>query len=202
MKQFLLIPLTLLCLLTVACSPVKNQINNQYKLSEFSTKRYSKQPSQYSILVSTPQAVSGYQTEQMLYVKKPYELSPFAHNAWVDPPASMLLPLLFQSLQHSNYFKAVSSTPYAEETNYRLDTQLIELQQSFLKRPSVVQISIKVVLSDLKHNKIVGSHIFRRQIPCSQDNPFAGVIATNNGVKLLTADITDYVIKLIQKTAL
>ena len=201
MKFIHLIPLIVLSLCTLACSPVNNPILNQYKISEFSTKRYSGKPSRHSILVAAPQAVSGYQTAQMLYVEKPYELSPFARNAWIDPPANMLFPLLFQSLQHSNYFKAVASTPYAEETNYRLDTQLIELQQNFLKHPSIVQISIKVVLSDLKRNKVAGSHIFRRQIPCSRDNPFAGVVATNRGVKQLTADITEYVITLIQKTA-
>lgn len=196
--QFFLLSLTIV--LFTACSPVKKQITNQYKLTEFSSKRYRKAPTNTSILVSMPSATSGYQTEQMLYTKKPYELSPFAHNAWFAQPANMLFPLIFQSLQHSNYFKAVASSPYSEKTHYRLDTQLIEFQQNFLKKPSVIQMSVKIVLSDVNANKVLGSRIFRQELRCQQNSPLGGVEASNQTVRQLTAKITEYVISLISKT--
>ena len=197
--QFFL--LSSLLLLVSACSPVKKQITNQYQLTQFSAKRFAKAPTRATILVSVPLATSGYQTEEMLYIKQPYELSPFAHNAWVAQPASMLFPLIFQSLQYSNYFKAVSSTPYAEETDYRIDTQLIELHQNFLKNPSVLQMTVKVVLSDLKRNRVLGSRIFHQDIRCRQNNPRAGVEATNQAARLLTAKITAFAIQLISRTS-
>src|ERR1700721_2117865 len=97
-----------------------------------------------------PEAAAGYQTEKMLYISKPFALTPFSQNAWVDPPAQMLHPLIIESIQKSNNYKVVATAVYVEPVDYRLDTQLIKLQQNFLKRPSVIELTVKVVLTKAK----------------------------------------------------
>lgn len=181
-------------LMLVACSPAKNEISHHYKMSGYSTKRYHTKPGKSTLLVTQTQAAAGYQSDDMLYIKKPFSLESFSKNGWVDPPANMFFPLLVQSLEQSNRFRAVASTPFAEPTNYRLDTQLIELHQNFLQRPSVIQLSVKATLSNAESAQIIASHIFRQQVPCPSDNPYGGVIATNTASQKITHDITRFVL--------
>lgn len=176
------------------CSPVKTTINNQYQLSAFSAKQVVSKPRDIVILITTPEAVAGYQTEQMLYVKKAFQVEPFAKSAWVSPPGDMLYPLIVQSLQKTGYFFAVTSSPYVEEADYRLDTELLNLEQNFLKKPSIIDFSAKVVLTHIKDNRVLASRIINLKIPCPMDNPYGGVIAANRAVLQFTQNVTDFVI--------
>jgi cholesterol transport system auxiliary component len=183
-----------LCCL-IACSPVKTPLSIQHQLSSYSSQLKAKHPKVVSILVTVPEATAGYQTEQMRYIKRPYTLEAFSKNTWVNPPASMLYPLLVQSLQKSGYFKAVLSSGYSEPIDYRIDTQLLRIQQNFIKRPSVLEFSAKVALTEAANNQVKASHIFNLEIPCPQDTPYGGVIAANKASAIFTAQVTDFIIK-------
>lgn len=182
-----------------SCSPVKIPITNQYQLSSFSTKKLASRPSKATLLVTTPDAVAGYQTEAMLYINRPYQLATFAKNAWVDSPANMLYPLLIQSIQRANYFSAVSSSPYTQGADYRLDTQIVNLDQNFLKKPSVLEFSVKVVLTRTSDNKIIASNVISHNVPCPQNSPYGGVIAANKASLLITESVTRFVISQIKR---
>ncbi|CZI72929.1 TPA: membrane integrity-associated transporter subunit PqiC [Legionella pneumophila] len=183
----------------MSCSPVKVPVTNEYQLTAYSTKQLTRKPRPITIQVTVPEAVAGYQTEEMLYMKKPFKLEPFVKNAWTSPPADMLFPLLVQSLQSSGYFYAVTSSPYSEEADYRLDTQLLKLEQNFIKKPSVLELSAKIVLTHISDNQIIGSRIVSLQIPCSQDTPYGGVIAANQATFRFTATATDFVVSHIKR---
>lgn len=195
MKKFTLLILTLVLLTNCAVKPL---VTNQYKLGAFSKKHWSKLPSKHSIFVNTPDAVAGYQGEEMLYTLKPYELTPFVHSAWVDQPAEMLLPLMVQSLQRSGYFHVVASSPGAEVTEYRIDTQLIELQQSFLTKPSSLHFVVKSVLVRMEDNHVIASRIFSYVVPCPANTPYGGVLAANQATQLFTAALTKFVINHVR----
>ncbi|WP_407637824.1 ABC-type transport auxiliary lipoprotein family protein [Legionella adelaidensis] len=187
-----------LSLLLTGCA-VKTPVDHQYKLDAFSSKSYLASGRGISIMVSQPEAVGGYQTEQMLYQKKPYELQAFVKNAWVAPPASMLFPLVMQSLQKTGYFHAVSSAPYADKADYRLDVQLLELQQNFLCKPSFVELVVKVVLTRMEDDQVVASRIFSHRVKAPQDTPYGGVVAANQATREFTGALTQFVIAKIQK---
>lgn len=183
----------------MSCSPVKVPVTNEYQLTAYSTKQLTRKPRPITIQVTVPEAVAGYQTEEMLYMKKPFKLEPFVKNAWTSPPADMLFPLLVQSLQSSGYFYAVTSSPYSEEADYRLDTQVLKLEQNFIKKPSILEFSAKIVLTHISDNQIIGSRIISLQIPCSQDTPYGGVIAANQATFRFTATATDFVVSHIKR---
>lgn len=189
--------LSLLAAALSACSPVKMPVTNQYQISSYSAKQLARHPSHNTLLVTIPEAVAGYQTEAMLYVKKPYQLDSFAKNAWVDPPANMLYPLLTQSIQRTGYFRAVSSSPYTQGADYRLDTQVLHLEQNFLRKPSTLELSLKVVLTRVSDNKIIASRIINQSQPCPMDNPYGGVIAANKASLLSTAEVARFVVNSI-----
>lgn len=184
-------------LMLQGCSPVKIPEANQYQLSAFSSKAVAKHGRKVTLQVTLPEAVSAYQTQQMLYIKKPFQLESFAKNAWKSPPADMIYPLLVESLQQTHYFFAVSSSLYTEETDYRLDTQILSLEQNFLMHPSVLHFSAKVVLVRVSDSRVLGSRIVNLQIPCPSDTPYGGVLAANRAMQQFTSIVTDFAISHI-----
>ena len=182
----------------ISCSPVTVTVNNQYQLSAFSAKQWAKKTLPITLLVTPPDAAAAYQTGQMLYIKKPFELEAFAKNAWVNPPADMLYPLVLQSLQRTNLFKAVTSNAYTLGADYRLDTQLLALDQNFLKKPSFIEFSVKMVLTRVDDNKVLASQILNLQIPCPSDTPYGGVIAANKATKQFTENLAHFVVSHIE----
>lgn len=198
MKKFTIILLSYTFLGLLGCS-VKPLVTDEFKLASFSKKQLVSKASHHSIFVNTPDAVAGYQGEEMLYTDKLFALKSFVHSAWVDQPAAMLLPLLVQSLQRSGYFHVVASSPGAEVTDYRIDTQLIEMQQNFLTKPSTVNFVAKVVLVHVEDNQVVASRIFSYQIKCMADTPYGGVIAANQATQLFTADVTRFIVRNIKR---
>jgi cholesterol transport system auxiliary component len=199
MKQLIFLVLISFELFLAACSPIKTAISNQYKLDSYSNQRLGHDFSRQSILITMPEAAAGYQDPDMLYVKKPFELTSFAKNAWVDQPASMLLPLIAQSLQSSGYFYAVTSSVNSDHTDYRLDTQLIELQQNFLKKPSQIDFVAKVVLTHVSDNRVIASRLINEHITCPADTPYGGVIAANRATKLFTARVSEFVVSQVKQ---
>lgn len=186
-------------LMLCSCSPVKTVVDNEYQLSLFSAKYHGTKSGVATLLVTTPDAIAGYDTEEMLYIKKPFKVEAFAKNAWLSPPANMLYPLITQSLQRSGAFYAVATSPYGEATDYRLDSQLIRLQQNFLKKPSEIDLVVKVVLTDVALNKVIGSTIVSQHVPCPAESPYGGVIAANKATEQLTGNITQFVLKHIKQ---
>lgn len=197
MHKIIILILTML-MLNTGCSPVKTQASNQYKLDMFSSKKVARSTST-SILISQPDAMAGYQTEQMLYTDKPFELSAFVTSTWISSPANMLYPLIIQSLQKSHYFYAVAAGPDADKTDYRLDTQVIALQQNFIVKPSTVDLKIQVVLTHVSDNRVVASRMFTQCVPCPANTPYGGVIAANKATFAFTAALNNFVIKHIEQ---
>ncbi|WP_133137231.1 ABC-type transport auxiliary lipoprotein family protein [Legionella rowbothamii] len=194
MRRLKSLGLCLISLLLVACSPVKIPATNQYQLTAYSNKQLTKHPQRIALWVTQPDAAAGYQSEQMLYVNKPFQLESFVKNSWSNPPADMLYPLMVQSLQKTGVFYAVLSSSYSQGADYRLDTQLLSLEQTFLRKPSVVQFSAKVVLTRVSDNKVMGSKIISLQIPCPADNPYGGVVAANQATRQFTALMSEFVV--------
>lgn len=192
------LPLILSCGFLTACMAVKSPIANHYNLTSYSAAPVSHHTSS-SLTVTPTAAVDGYETDQIRYLTRPFTLSSFAKSNWVSPPATMLYPLLIQSLQHSGYFSAVGSGSYFSKTTYRLDTQLIELRQNFTKKPSVLELKVKAVLTHVEDNQIIASRLFKLAIPCPQDTPYGGVLAANQATLKFTKAITAFVIKKSSK---
>lgn len=182
-----------------ACTPIKTTITNQYQLASFSAEKIATKKTHRSLFISQPDAIAGYQTEQMMYMNKPFELNSFAHNAWISSPANMLYPLMIQSLEASNYFFAIASTPDADKTDYRLDTQLFALRQNFLTKPSTVDLTAKVVLTHIDDNRVISSTIITQQVACPSDTPLGGVLAANQATAAFTKAATHFVIRQVQR---
>lgn len=134
------------------------------------------------LLVSLPHAEPGFETQRMVYVKRPYELEYFSVNQWADAPARMLAPLMVHALNRSGTWHAVIPLPNSIPGDYRLDTYGFRLQQEFLQQPSRVRVTARVQLVDLKEPTILGTRAFEAVEIAPSENAYGGVLAANRAV--------------------
>lgn len=188
----------IIAMLASGCGPIKPQVEHTYTLTLAHAKHHQKKTEPYTLLISKPSAMSGLHTGQMLYLKRKFMLEPFAKNAWESPPADMLYPLLVKRFQGSHAFQAIASSPYADKTDYRLDTQLIDLYQDFTAPKSTIKFTAKVAIARVSDNHVLGSKLISRTIPCSQNTPYGGVMAANVAVSSFIEEALHFVIKQIE----
>lgn len=185
--------------LLVGCFPIASTIKHQYKLTTYSKQKIRRNNlGKRTIFVNLPRATSGLATNEMLYCIKPFEINSYTHNSWVDTPAQMLLPLMIQSIQESGCFRAVASNLGSVQTDFRIDTDFITLQQNFITKPSVVNFKAEVTLTNIGADQVIASRLFNYSIPCRADTPYGGVIAANFATRYFTRDLTNFIIRSLR----
>lgn len=196
MRKILVMSLLLLitgCALTM-------QDDKTYQLSSISHQKFASQPSKNNVTVSVPMASATYQDSSLQYISQDYMLGAFVHHAWDAPPSDMLQPLILQSLQNTGYFYAVISAPSSTQTNLRLDTTLIKLQQNFTHKPSTVDMTIVAVLVNEKQFTVIATRNFSVSVPAPADNPYGGVIAANQACQQLMEEMSAWVVQTCRST--
>jgi cholesterol transport system auxiliary component len=146
------------------------------------------------LLVSTMSADPAFKNNNMIYVKNPGDLRNFSVNAWVAPPAQMFVPLIVQHLEAKNYFRAVVTPPFMGQSDYRLDTRLIILQQEFYGPQSEVRCLVEAVLTRGENGHVVASRRFLAIVPAPGNNPASGAAAANRAASQISEEIADFVI--------
>jgi len=134
-----------------ACSPVRLPDQKSYTLNSLNANTIHARHTNKTVLVTTPIAASAYATSRMAYIKKPFQVQYFAENRWIAQPAQLLTPLMVASLQQTNHFKNVVGSPFTGNTNYRIDSQMLTLQQNFITNPSQIELSMRI---NVVNNKI------------------------------------------------
>ncbi|MDP3560491.1 MAG: ABC-type transport auxiliary lipoprotein family protein [Legionellaceae bacterium] len=182
------------CGLSVAsCTPMQRPITQHYAITTFYHSAASAHPQHACLYINKTQALSSLSDSSMFYISKPYTLMPFAHNAWIMPPAEMISPLLTRSVQDSHIFRAVTSDTSLNSCEYRLDSTLLTLQQDFRQKPSTLQLSVSITLVSMSQNRLIASQVFQESVPCPKDSPLGGAIAANIATEHLTRDVSQFI---------
>lgn len=184
-----------------ACSPIATPPLSRYLLGRLNlntalnTKAVPK--TRYTLLVSTPVASPGYRTSAMIYMRSPYELKAYANNRWVASPAQMLGPLFVQTLLYSSYFYAIVSPPFAGVTDYRLDIQVLKLQQEFMQPESQVRLAVQASLISSDRQRVLASRRFEVLLPAPGNNPYSGVLAANKAAERISSEVALFAVKQV-----
>lgn len=179
-----------------ALAPPRAAAPNVYVLDALPRSGPELHPSGRLVLaVSPPRAQPGFDSAEMVYVQRPYELEHFAKNRWAEAPARMLEPLLVQALARSGGFAAVLPSPSAVPAELRLDTELVRLQQDFRTRPSRVELTLRAQLIDVRDGRVLGARRFDEVERASSDDPYGGVVAANRAVRKLLAQLAAFCVR-------
>ena len=150
-------------------------------------------PKRASVLeVGAPRAWPGFDTLQMVYVQRPYELDYFATARWADTPAHMLWPLLAQALEQTGSFRAIVQTSGVVPADLRVDAELIRLQQDFMTRPSHVELVLRVQLIDLHTKRVLASRLFDEKQSSATEDAYGGVSAANAALQRVLEQVADF----------
>ena len=194
-KVYVLVMLTEF--LTAGCGMVPSRPSeptHTYILTaDIQSGRKSVGPNAGTLLVNQPLARSGFNTQQMAYVKRDNELNYFAYNQWAETPARMLHPLLVSALESTNRWAAVVHMPSPVRGDYLLISENLLLQHEFTQEPSRVRIHLRLQLIRFKNFDVVGTREFTVLEKAQTDDPYGGVQAANAATERLLKEIENWV---------
>lgn len=145
-----------------------------------------------TLVVNTPRADAGFDSQHIVYVREPYKLEYFAHSEWVDTPARMLTPLIVSSVGKGGAFKAVIPASIAAAGELTLDTEIVRLQQDFSAKPSRVLFTLRVYVLDTQTRKTIASRELETIVTATSDDPVGGVVAANRAVQTALQHVADF----------
>lgn len=175
-------------------SPVKND-QTRYLLTQSPSFTMSKFTHPISILVMRPETVAVYDTTDMAYTIKPYQIAYFSQNVWAEKPSQMLHPLIVEALQNTYYFQAVITPPFVGQSDYILNTQILMLQQDFIQHPAILKLVVRAQLGKTSTNRIVATRQFIIYEPMLRRGPYAGVIAANRATAKLLTQLSQFCVE-------
>lgn len=146
------------------------------------------------IEVAMPRARAGFDSTQMVWVRREHAIEVFARNRWADTPARMLAPLLAQALERSGAFRAVVPAPSPLAASLRIETEIVRLQQNFSAQPSRVELTVGARLIDTGTRQVVASAEFDETESAATDDAYGGVRAANVAIERLLARLTAFCI--------
>jgi cholesterol transport system auxiliary component len=144
------------------------------------------------LAVSPPRAAPGFDSSAMAYVQKPHALDHYATHRWADTPARMLGQLLTRTLEDTGSFRAVVQAGGGLPADLRLDTEIVRLRQSFLGRPSRVELTLRTQLVDVPGRRVLATRYIEAAQEAPTDDAPGGVAAANAAVERALAQVAAF----------
>jgi len=145
------------------------------------------------LLVFPPETRAVYNTTQMAYATRPYEIAYFSRTEWGARPAQMLHPLLVRTLQKTGYFSAVVTPPFLGHYTHALRTEIVELQQDFSLEPATLRLALRVRLVAQAGNRIIATREIEVREPLPERTPHGGAVAANDATAKALKEVAEFV---------
>lgn len=172
-------------------SPVKGPEINKYLLNK--VPYVAKRGRQRTILlVLQPQTRAIFDTTQIAYSTKPYQIAYFAKNEWAETPSQMFEQLVTQTLQNTHHYKAVASRGYAGNYDYALYVKILDLKENFTEKPAVFDIRLRAQLVRSRTGRIVAEREFAVHEPIGPITPYNGILAGNTATSEVLAALARF----------
>jgi cholesterol transport system auxiliary component len=147
------------------------------------------------LVVSAPRAAPGVDSAAMVYVQQAHAIDRYATHRWADTPARLLGPLLTRTLEDTGSFRAVVPAGSGLPADLRLDTEIVQLRQSFLARPSRVEFSLRAQLVDVAGRRVLATRYVEAAQEAPSDDAPGGVAAANAAVARALAQVAAFCIE-------
>ena len=145
-----------------------------------------------TLIINTPKAAAGYGTSHIVYARRTHEIEYFAFSLWVDTPAHMLTPLIVRAVERTGAFQAVLAAPTAASSRFRLDTEIIRLQQDFSTSPSRVRLTLRAVLIDTTTKAVVARREVDASVASRSEDTYGGVIAAQTVTQRVLTELATF----------
>jgi cholesterol transport system auxiliary component len=183
-----------------ACSilpPIKTETPKQYVINTIPAHIPHRDGSTLNLLINKPRTNPFYNTTQIAYSEKPFQISYFVKSRWAETPSQMLYPLIVQTLEATHSFHSIGIPSSLAQYDFIINTNILELQQNYVRNPPVVSLKMQVDIVNAKNNTIVDSEEFSVTQNISQDNPYAGTVATNQATAILLEKLAGFILRTL-----
>lgn len=149
-------------------------------------------PGAPSLLVNLPRAAAGLDTRWIAYQRQPQRIEYYTASEWLDTPARLLAPLLVRAIERSQAFGVVLAAPAAAQAQWRLDTEILRLQQNFGAGPSQVRLTLRAVLVDAQSRVVLATREFDASVPAASEDAAGGAAAAQRAALQLAQALADF----------
>lgn len=154
-----------------------------------------------TLLVLSPETNPVFDTAQMAYISKPYQVDFFTRNEWSATPAQMLQPLLIRTMEDTHYFSEIFTPPYPGNYTYALRTRIEELAQDYSAEPATVLLSLRMQLIDGATGRVVASKVIALREPMQQRTAYAGIVAANHATAKALLEVATFMLEGVASCA-
>ncbi|MER2538473.1 MAG: hypothetical protein ABTQ26_04440, partial [Azonexus sp.] len=75
---------------------------------------------------------------------------------------------------------------------FRLDSEIIRLQQDFRTRPGTVRFTLRATLIDENTRRVVAWREFDESVATSSEDPYGGVVAANRALQMTLENLANF----------
>lgn len=147
-------------------------------------------PAGDTLQVVPPTAAPGYTSPAMAYRSSAHELRYFAQQRWVDRPARLVEQALLDGLAAGG--ARVVAPGSGARPDYRLLTDLVQLEQDFTRRPSRLRLVLRVQLVQVRTRELLGGTTLRFEQDAASEDAAGGVASANELLARAVVDIADW----------
>jgi cholesterol transport system auxiliary component len=144
------------------------------------------------LLVGIPVAHGAIDSSRIAYMPKQYGLRYYLHSRWADTPANMLAPLLADAISATGRFRIPNASAGREIADLRLETVLTRFYQDFTVQPSVMHVTLRAQLVDLRDQQLIATRVFDIREPSQADDTYGGVQAANRASAALLQQLAQF----------
>ncbi len=148
-----------------------------------------------TLLVATPKAAPGFDSNRIAYTKEPLKLDYYSNSVWSDAPPKLLLPILVRAFEGTGAFRAVVSPPAPTLADLRVDVDVIRLQQEFMAQPSQVRLTARIKVVDMKSGQVLGTQVFEALEPAPSEDAYGAVRAANAAVQKVLGEMIPFALR-------
>jgi len=129
------------------------------------------------MLVATPRAAAGFDTDRIVYVLEEHRLQPYADSQWIATPSKMLEPLISAALSRTGAFGAVLEAPSAVNAQWELQSNVVRLEHEV--GAARFRFTLHVTLIEKQSRTVVLARDFDASESITGTGPAAAVAAAN-----------------------
>lgn len=127
------------------------------------------------------QSVSSFNVTDMIYRDVRHGQNKYAYSRWSDAPVRLMQTYIQVALEQSQQFLAVVPPTSVSESDYLLESVLLDFSQHFTEEYSQGVIRMHFYLINLHTKKIIAGKEFITIVPASSNNAAGAVLALNQG---------------------
>jgi cholesterol transport system auxiliary component len=146
-----------------------------------------------TLLVLPPETSAVYDTTQMAYEIRPHEIAYFGRTEWGEKPSQMIHRLVVQTIENAHCVATVVTPPFTGPYTHSLRTEILALQQDFTSQPATLQLTLRVQLTSVAANQVIGTKEISVREPMQERTPYAGAVAANDATAKALAQLAEFV---------